>query len=95
MVLNKSTEKGQQCPQPSLANTNELIGHLLPSNRFGDDIPQKRQKILRIGFQNIGGFSTTNHQLKDDLIRRGITKWEFDIFGLAETNIDWRLQHED
>jgi hypothetical protein len=36
-----------------------------------------------------------DYKIKDSIIRRGITKWEFDIFGIAETNIDWRLVDED
>ena len=63
--------------------------------RFGHNIPKKSSNILRIGFQNIGGFSTTSKTLKDDAIRGGITTWEFDIMGLAETNVDWRLVKED
>jgi hypothetical protein len=37
------------------------------------------------------GFTLQRNNLKDDLIRRGITKYDFDIFGIAETNMDWRL----
>jgi hypothetical protein len=59
------------------------------TDRFGDDIPPKRKKILRIGFQNIGGFPTNLTEPKEDFIRLGITNWEFDIFGLVETNQDW------
>jgi hypothetical protein len=33
-------------------------------------------------------------KLKNELIQQGITKWDFDIFGCAETNIDWRLSKE-
>jgi len=43
----------------------------------------------------VGGFATHDYKIKDSIIRRGITKWEFDIFGIAETNIDWRLVDED
>jgi hypothetical protein len=63
--------------------------------RFGHNIPKKSSNILRIGFQHIGGFSTSSKTLKDDTIRGGITTWEFDIMGLAETNVDWRLVKED
>jgi hypothetical protein len=50
--------------------------------------------MLRIGFQNVGGFTLNKNKHKDDTIRHGIKKWEFDIFGVAETNIDWRLLKE-
>jgi hypothetical protein len=29
------------------------------------------------------------------LLWHGITAWEFDIFGLAELNLDWRLIPEE
>ena len=33
--------------------------------------------------------------IKDDTIRNGISTYEFDIMGLAETNTDWRLVNEE
>jgi hypothetical protein len=51
--------------------------------------------ILRIGFQNIGGFPINKGKYKEGVIRRGITKWKFDIFGCAETNIGRRLVPEE
>ena len=47
---------------------------------FGDFIVKKDSNTLRIGFQNIGGFSIKKGKLKDDTIRMGITQWDFDIF---------------
>jgi hypothetical protein len=66
-----------------------------PTECFGDNIPLKPKGTLRIGFQNIGGFTQQTRTVKEDFIRIGITSWEFDIFGTAETNLDWRLQTED
>jgi hypothetical protein len=43
-------------------------------DNFGDVVPTKDKHTLRIGFQNIGGFSTNNYKIKDSIIRRGITK---------------------
>jgi hypothetical protein len=57
-------------------------------------LKKKTKNILRIGFQNIGGFTLKRNKLKDDLIRTGVSKYEFDIFGFAETNTDWRLVPE-
>jgi hypothetical protein len=57
---------------------------------FGDTICKKETNTLRIAFQNIGGFPIDKGKCKEETIRQGITKWEFDIFGCAETNIDWR-----
>jgi exonuclease III len=64
-------------------------------NRFGDHITPKPNNTLRIGFQNIGGFPLDKNKHKETIIRCGITHWEFDIFGLAETNTDWRLMDEN
>jgi hypothetical protein len=41
-----------------------------------------------------GGSPTKLGKLKEDNIRQGIQKWEFDIFGMAETNLDWRMLSE-
>jgi hypothetical protein len=57
---------------------------------FWDEIKKKGDNTLRIGFQNIGGFPVDKGKIKEEILRRGITKWDFDIFGCAETNIDWR-----
>lgn len=62
---------------------------------FGDIIKNKQDHILRIGFQNIGGFPVRKSKLKEDVIRQGLIKWDFDIFGAAETNLDWRLCKEE
>jgi len=62
---------------------------------FGDQINLKKENIVRIGFQNIGGFPVRKSKVKEDIIRQGLVKWEFDIFGVAETNLDWRLCKEE
>jgi hypothetical protein len=67
-----------------------LLGDLW-ENDFGDSIYVKINNTLRIGFQNVGGFPTQPGKLKEDNIRRGIQKWDFDVFGMAEVNLDWRL----
>jgi hypothetical protein len=67
-----------------------LLGDLW-ENDFGDSIYVKINNTLRIGFQNVGGFPTQPGKLKEDYIRRGIQKWDFDVFGMAEVNLDWRL----
>ncbi len=62
---------------------------------FRDIITKKGENVLRIGFQNIGGFLIDRGKHKEGIIRQGITKWEFDVFGMAETNIDWRVVREE
>jgi hypothetical protein len=58
---------------------------------FGDPMYKKPHQVLRIGYQNIGGLSFTSDSVKDEIIRTGINSWEFDVFGMSETNVDWRL----
>jgi hypothetical protein len=65
-------------------------GDLFVGN-FGDVIKNKQNNTLRIGFQNVGGFPINKGKIKEDNIRIGLTKWDFDIFGCAEVNLDWRL----
>jgi len=62
---------------------------------FGDVMENKRNNVLRIGFQNVGGFPINKSKIKEDNIRIGLTKWEFDIFGCAKMNLDWRTLPED
>jgi hypothetical protein len=49
----------------------------------------KMNDSLRLGFQNIGGFPESSSHPKNDLLRSFVLKNEFDIFGLAETNVNW------
>ncbi len=72
-----------------------MVKKKIDAETFGDIITKKETNTLRIGFQNIGGFSTTANRAKDDIICGEISKFEFDIFGMAEINVDWRLSRED
>ncbi len=85
--------KGEDWQQDSTVS-DDAIGSS-PGDIFGDMIKKKGKDTLRIGFQNIGGFPTNTGKIKEDLIRRGITKYEFDVFGCAETNVDWRTVKEE
>jgi hypothetical protein len=49
----------------------------------------KMDDSLCLGFQNIGGFPESPLHPKNDLIRSFVLKNEFDIFGLAESNVNW------
>ena len=62
--------------------------------KFGDCMYVKQENTLRIGFQNAGGFPTQLGKLKEDAIRQGLVRWEFDVFGMVETNLDWRVLKE-
>jgi hypothetical protein len=61
---------------------------------FGSQISTKQKNVLRIGFQNIGGFPSRHNKLKDEVILQGLNLWEFDIIGFAEVNLDWHLVPE-
>jgi hypothetical protein len=56
-----------------------------------DNIYVKNSNTLRLGFQNV---STQGGKLKEDNIRIGLQKFDFDIFGMAEMNVDWRMLKE-
>ncbi len=62
---------------------------------FGDSIVNKNTHTLRLGFQNIGSFPRERNKIKEENIRIGISTYSFDIFGIVETNTDWRLVPED
>ncbi len=55
----------------------------------------KNTHTLRLGFQNIGSFPRERNKIKEENIRIGISTYSFDIFGIVETNTDWRLVPED
>lgn len=62
---------------------------------YGDIITKKEKNTLQIGFQNIGRVPIHKDKHKDDIIRPGISKLEFDIFGIAEVNVNWKYVPED
>ncbi len=55
----------------------------------------KSNYMLRLGFQNIGGFPRERNKIKEENIRIGISTYSFDIFGIVETNTYWRLVPKD
>jgi hypothetical protein len=75
-----------------LVNT---MKRLHTTKHFGDIINLKQKNILHIGFQNIGGFPTQRTDIKGEYIRTGLSQWNFDIFGIVETNVDWRKLMEE
>lgn len=79
----------------------EAEGGMLPSpNRQppfqqGTRIHEYFGKTLRIGFHNIGGIPIQRGHAKDDFLRQGITTYDFDAFGIAKVNVDWRHVSEE
>ena len=52
---------------------------------------EKDEKVLRIGFLNVGGLTAEAHSTKDLDLRQSLSKQDFDIFGMSETNLAWHL----
>jgi len=48
-----------------------------------------------LGFKTWEAFQPKEGKIKEDMIRLGLNKWEFAIFGFAETNLDWRTLKEE
>ena len=44
---------------------------------------------------NVGGLTPHKNTLKDDLLRQGVSTYDFDVFGMAETNLDWWMVKEE
>ena len=54
---------------------------------FGDQMIEKGEEIIRIGFQNINGIKekiTASHEVFDVIAEK-----EIDIMGVAEINMNW------
>ena len=62
--------------------SNRMVGHL---RRDVND------QCLRIGFWNCGGLPLNNRDLKNNFIREWITELKWDIVGLSEVNVHWKL----
>jgi hypothetical protein len=61
---------------------------MFDDDKFGDNLTLKKSNCLRNGFQNIGDFPREKNKLKEGNIKVGLSTWDFDIFGIAETNTD-------
>ena len=58
---------------------------------WGDDLaaPTNEPQHCRIGFANIHGFRLTSRSHKNQEFYSFISNFQFDIFGMAETNVNW------
>ena len=58
---------------------------------WGDalDAQAKDSQHCRIGFVNINGLGLTSRSPKNREFYSMISNYQFDIFGLAETNVNW------
>jgi hypothetical protein len=55
---------------------------------------KKKLNVLRVSFLNVGGLPLQQNNFKEEAIWQGLSTYAFDIFGVAETNTDWRLLQE-
>ena len=61
-------------------------------NIHGDVLSKKKVRTnIRIIFQNINGFGVTEPQVKKELIKEFINKYNIDIYAMAEVNTNWKL----
>ena len=62
----------------------------------GNIINTKTEKTFRIGFININGLTHTARNPKNAQIKNLLETYEFDHFGMAETNCNWaHMETED
>jgi len=92
-MVNDSSVSSSESSRVSGEQGGLLVGDLYVGH-FGDSIYVKQNNTLRIGFQNVGGFPTQKGKIKEENIRQGVTKWDFDIFGMVDMNLDWQLLNE-
>jgi hypothetical protein len=50
----------------------------------------KEEGIVRIGFNNINGLGTLPNGPKNRQVHGFLQQYEFDIFGMVETNVHWQ-----
>ena len=77
------------------SSPDEQIGHSIELDNLseyeGNRIEEKRYNHIRIGFLNVNGLPKLSKDPKNNNINNNIKKYNFDLFGLAETNCYWPL----
>jgi hypothetical protein len=94
-MVNSNKDSSSESSGSSEDSTGEPQPGDLYVGPFGDVIACKLRNVLRIGFQNVGGFPVQRGKIKEDIIRLGLNKYEFDFFGFVETNLDCRMLREE
>ena len=62
---------------------------------FSDLLMEKRENIMRIGFQNFNGLTRKADNLVDRSLRDWIMDNSFDVFGIPEVNMYWPKVRKD
>ena len=81
--------------QPANSRTSLLDNNPELAEVQGNNIGIKTKKIFRIGFVNINGVTHTARNPKNSNIKTIINTYNFDHFGLAETNCNWSYVEEE
>ena len=84
----------EETEQPTVQNRTSTQGKHNQSNNSNDTgydkLSHKIDKMLRIGFININGIPAKADNPKNKMIFEAIRKYEIDITGMVETNIQWK-----
>jgi hypothetical protein len=97
-ILSQTVEENEHRPnQPE--RSEEQIDNTMTimddSEHLGDRSDRKKSKTLRLGFININGLPIQAANNKNNQLRESINLTQFDIIGLAETNINWSATEVD
>ena len=83
----------EETEQPTVQNRTSTQGEHNQRNNSNDTgydkLSHKIDKVLRIGFININGIPAKSDNPKNKMIFEAIRKYEIDITGMVETNIQW------
>ena len=89
-------QQNNSLPSVPLVPTNDRVDITEPgTDYFGEQLKDKKQGVLRIGFININSLSKHKATAKYDSIRSSLAAGEIDIIGLAETNKCWHLMESE
>jgi hypothetical protein len=86
MTISKTNNILQTSRLPTPATTQNSAAN---NNSWGLSPGLKLEDTLQLGFQNFGGFPELSSHSKNDAYRSFITDFDFDIFGVSETNLNW------
>jgi hypothetical protein len=68
---------------------NSMQATAMKNDSLGLTPGMKLDDTLHIGFQNVGGLPELSSHHKNDSFRSLILEYECNIFGIAETNLNW------
>ena len=85
---------GHESPPAARRDELEEDNNLIPESwsfSWGDDISRRSEDSFRIAFQNIRGLPSSQLHPKSIAFTSFLQSHDFDIFGVAETNLYWPL----